>query len=60
MNVNDNEGHLNKFGALLSIASKLAPTVRRTRVQHGRQCGTITRIGLLRPGLPPRLELACP
>ncbi|PQP04774.1 hypothetical protein C5612_07940 [Pseudomonas frederiksbergensis] len=32
----------------------------RARVHCGRQCGTIVRIGLLRPGLPPRLELACP
>ena len=25
-----------------------------------RQCGTIVRIDLLRPGIPPWLELACP
>ncbi|MSU94745.1 hypothetical protein EB795_12580 [Pseudomonas mandelii] len=30
------------------------------RVHCGRQCGTIARIGLLRPGRPPWLELACP
>ncbi|POF40860.1 hypothetical protein B0D71_16600 [Pseudomonas laurylsulfativorans] len=60
MDVNDNAGNLTPRGVLGFIASRLAPTERRTCVQRRRQCGTITRIGLLRPGLPPRLELACP
>jgi hypothetical protein len=60
MDVNDNAENLTPRGVLGFIASRLAPTVRRARVHCGRQCGTITRIDLLRPGLPPRLELACP
>ncbi len=60
MDVNDNAENLTPRGVLGFIASRLAPTVRRTYVQRRRQCGTIVCIGLLRPGLPPRLELACP
>ncbi|POA80003.1 hypothetical protein C1890_02740 [Pseudomonas sp. DP16D-R1] len=60
MDVNDDAVYLVARVAFAFFASKLAPTVRRTCVQRRRQCGTITRIDLLRPGLSPWLELACP
>ncbi|KAA0978260.1 hypothetical protein FQ185_03945 [Pseudomonas sp. ANT_H12B] len=41
-------------------ASRSNDRLSGARVHCGRQCCTIVRIGLLRPGLAPRLELACP